>query len=514
MRQTVFILGDSRTGTTTLHKFMKIAGLRSIHYFFKESGVTEPVHKDYENNWTKLHKFIEESGYEAFSDYPIRSYYRELFEKYPDAIFVLSTRKDTETWRKSMVNFFSKFDMNIDIDGLTRSYTRINQEIRDLAQKYGSNFCEVCIDDNSEENGEKLSEILGLEKPISLGWENKTDAYDNKLWTKRVTVFNTTSSDVLDYVKRSTYPSKAMLSEHGWVYLVNDSSDFMDYLYGQEEWDENVAVRASTVIAKRRAILKDKGIEYLKFVVPEKAVVYPEYMPKIFSEVAQNSKRPATLISQKEIGNFSYLDEVLKDAKSFGQLYFRGDSHTNWFGAYFVYHSIASRMNETLSKNGHSIKAPLKLAQLQPFLAAYGGDLYSQLEPDMKTFFDGAWSSLNLGDKIEYLVGWKIPSGIQAAQKLDVDDFYTKKITERETFHYKCEKSSLPRAVVFRDSTSDFLVDLIAEHFSSSVFVWHKGMVYEDVIERESPDIVLHIMAERFLTQYKFAKPFDKFSQQ
>jgi len=37
----VFVLGDSLTGTTTVHKFLKLIGYNSIHYFFTESGVTE-----------------------------------------------------------------------------------------------------------------------------------------------------------------------------------------------------------------------------------------------------------------------------------------------------------------------------------------------------------------------------------------------------------------------------------------------------------------------------------------
>ncbi|WP_161492584.1 hypothetical protein [Pseudophaeobacter leonis] len=54
MKKMIFVLGDSRTGTTTLHKFIKTAGLKSVHYFFKESGVTEPAHVEYEVNWERL----------------------------------------------------------------------------------------------------------------------------------------------------------------------------------------------------------------------------------------------------------------------------------------------------------------------------------------------------------------------------------------------------------------------------------------------------------------------------
>ncbi|MEM7741332.1 MAG: FkbM family methyltransferase, partial [Pseudomonadota bacterium] len=84
-KQPVFILGDSRTGTTSLHRFLQSAGYNSIHYYFTESGVTEPAHLDRENNWEKLRAFIDTSEYDAFSDYPTRTFFRELMEAYTDA---------------------------------------------------------------------------------------------------------------------------------------------------------------------------------------------------------------------------------------------------------------------------------------------------------------------------------------------------------------------------------------------------------------------------------------------
>lgn len=503
MSTKIFILGDSRTGTTTLHKFMKIAGFRSIHYFFEESGVHEPAHEDYENNWKKMKEFIDNSGFDVFSDYPLRTFYKDLFETYPDSIFILSVRKDVETWKKSMIGYFSKrhIELDVDIDTLARSYYEANEEIRRIAKETRAKFCEICIDDSSEENGGRLSEFLELKTPLQLGWENKTEAYDNKLWSKRVSVFNTSSENVLDYVKRSSFPSKAMLSEHGWVYLINDGSEFMDCAFGDVGWDPSIVSRACTVLAKRRDLLNAKGSEYMKIVVPEKATIYPEFLPKIFKGAQPKADRPANQIASRGLDSFLFLEETLKDAKSLGQLYFRGDSHTNWFGAYFVYHAIISRMNEILKKNRCVKKSPLPLSELQPFLKAYGGDLYTQLDDEMKSYFGRAWKSLNLGDELEYTVGLKISDHVRTARPAHVEPEIADKIMGRETFRFVNDDQSLPKAVIFRDSTSQFIVDLLAEHFSSSLFIWHKGLVYEDIIEREKPDIVLHIMAERFLSE-------------
>lgn len=506
----VFVLGDSRTGTMTLHKFLQSAGFQSVHYFFKESGVTEPAHAEYDANWLRLRDFIDNSGFTAFTDYPIRTFYRDLFANYPDAYFILNTRKDVETWQRSMREFFSKFDIKIDLDKLTNSYLQINEAIRVLAAETGAKFLEICIDDDAAANGTAVSEFLGLDTPMSLGHENSTAAYDRRLWSSRLTLYNTTDDDFLEYVKRLTQSTKAMLSEYGWVYLINDSSDFLDYCYGAKVWSEAACDNARHVLQTRQEALAGQGITYLKFAVPEKQVVYPQFLPKIFQDKPISDDRPAMRMKALGVECFDYPQDVLSDARSYGHIYFRGDSHTNWLGAYILYHHIAETLNRQLTGAGtKKRRGILKLAELTPSLAAYGGDLYTQLDPDARQQFDGPWQDVALGDKIEYLTRYILPETKARAVRQPVEQELLDLLGERETFRFSHPDKRLPRAVIFRDSTSDFMVDLLAEHFSESLFIWHKGRVYDDVIAREKPDVVLHIMAERFLIQYENATPFN-----
>ncbi|MGR3710346.1 MAG: sulfotransferase [Alterinioella nitratireducens] len=506
----VFVLGDSRTGTTTLHKFLRRAGYNSLHYFFKESGVPQPAHVNFEANAQTLKTFIDTTDYNAFSDYPLRSFYKMLFAEYPDQYFILTTRKSVETWQKSMLAFFGKFDIDINIEALTGFYLTINQEIRDLAAETGARFCEICIDDDADQNGHALSEFLGLEEMLSLGWENSTKSYDNRMWSSRVTFYNTTEEDVLGYVKKLTEPAKAMLSEYGWTYLINDSSDFLDYCYGGREWPAAVLDKACATLQTRHTDLAARGIAYLKFAIPEKPVIYPQFLPKVFAGKPPSKQRPAKQIARKNPPGFSYLDDVLRDARSFGMVYFRGDSHANWLGAYFIYYHMIQQMNAALKGGQAQIKRAFKLADLTPSLAAYGGDLYTQLDPEARGAYDGAWREVSLGDKAEYLVRYALPEADRRAVPQEVAPEYLAALGDRETFRFSHPNKNLPRAVIFRDSTADYLVDLLAEHFSESLFIWHKGRVYDDVIAREKPDVVLHVMAERFLLQYQHTAPFNQ----
>lgn len=507
MRNKVFVLGDSRTGTTTIHKFLKRAGFAPIHYFVKESGVTQPAHVNYAQNWKKLQKFIDTEEFNAFSDYPLRSFYRELLKTYQDEFFILTTRKDITTWQQSMEAFFSKFDIDLDIDALTNHYVNINNDIRCIASELGVKFCEVCIDDDAITNGHKLSEFLSLNEMFALGRENSTKEYDNSLWSSRVTLYYTDSIDALSYIAEVTSPSKAMLSEYGWVYLINDSSFFLDYCYGNAKWPTESREKAIITMKKRHERLSDQDIIYLKFIIPEKSIVYPEYLPKVLAKQAITDDRPAVHLSEALDSFVSYPVSMLKDARSYGLLYFRGDSHTNWLGAFFLYHHIIDRMNSALGNKSLRTKDAFPLSFFDAQIAGYAGDIFVQLDQEFQGIFDGAWGPLKLDDKMEYLIRYSLAEGNRQAVKEAVSEELLVLLGDRETFRYLHPDKTLPRAVVFRDSTADFLVEPLAEHFSESLFIWHKGNVYEDVIDREKPDVVLHLMAERFVILY------DKFPE-
>ena len=306
-----------------------------------------------------------------------------------------------------------------------------------------------------------------------------------------------TSSE--DY-ERSLLPNKAVLSEFGWVYLVNDANRFVQVQCGELLWSETESARAATTLAARESYARDVRATYHKFIVPEKSVVYPEYLPARLRQMLSDRPRPAQIMQAKSPYIVSYLDQTLKTAKALGLVYFRGDTHTNWLGAWIVYRQIISTIRSRLGST--VLETPVDLREMQPVIAAYDGDLFPQVDHRYLQQYKDAWYSAASGNGFEALLAWQLQPQHRKADQIAVPKTYTDWFKNRKTYVYERKDRRGLRAVVFRDSTLDHCLDLIAQHFARTVFVWEGGHVFEDVVEAERPDIIVHVMAERFVVRY------------
>lgn len=323
-----------------------------------------------------------------------------------------------------------------------------------------------------------------------------------KLLSERHRLYSSVDLSEPDAIEKAIAPSRAMLSESGWVFLVNDGNDFHRFQFGLLGWDPESRTKAAEVIRTRTGELAAAGIDYRKFIVPEKSIVYAEYLPSSLPD-SRSIRRPALMLAEDCPECVDYLGDYLIDARSLGQLYFRGDTHTNWFGAWLVY----LRVIESLNAAELLQTPPIPLRHLVAELAGWEGDLWVQVAPELLKEYEVHWG-LTLPDYgFDTAVSYHLKDEMRRATRVAVPDDYKAWFKSRETIAYERSDGEGPRAVIFRDSTLDMCHDLIAQHFSRSVFIWHQGLVIEDVIERERPDIVLHIMAERFVSRYPNSPP-------
>lgn len=274
---------------------------------------------------------------------------------------------------------------------------------------------------------------------------------------------------------------KFLEGDAGWLFLTNDGNDQLAQQFGFQRWNDEDEDQANHTIESRKAAIPT----YKKFIIPEKSVAYREYLPKFLRNQNDYQGRPCLRLKDSV-----YLLNCILQGKPLGNLYFRGDTHPNWFGSYFLYAQICRALH---------IK-PLRLNDFNQRLSGFDGDLIAHMNAEERQEY------LERVDHFPFTLDATVELRVNAPKSVHVGDGgYTE--FSRETLVYQQDDSSLPRAVVFRDSTCQFMTSWFAEHFSRSVFIWHRGDVIADVIEREQPDIVFQIMAERFVWTYPARLP-------
>lgn len=310
-------------------------------------------------------------------------------------------------------------------------------------------------------------------------------------------------SDVRE-IEAALGESKAIMSEYGWAFLTNDTNAFLRVQFGECCWTDAVRARAASVFTARKAYFGDKGVRYGKFIIPEKSVVYREYLPRALAGLTEQALRPAMMLQADEPEIVHYLADFLSDAKSYGLTYFRGDSHTNWLGGWLVYMAIATWMQDSGVIGADQV---IPLSKLLPTIAGYDGDLLDHLSAEGRSEYMQRWGILNGRFGFEQTIKLDLEPDASSARRVETPAEYEAWFTGRETFVYERVDKSGPRAVIFRDSTLDRSHELLAQHFSRSVFIWHGGLIYEEVLERENPDVVIQVMAERFTVRYDVFPP-------
>ncbi|MFL9928018.1 hypothetical protein P0D88_01815 [Paraburkholderia sp. RL18-103-BIB-C] len=296
---------------------------------------------------------------------------------------------------------------------------------------------------------------------------------------------------IISSIKERVGDSKGLPSDGGWAYLINDTNDFLAWQFGINRWSAAECSSVSKMMAERLAHLSD--IPYFMLVTPEKSVAYREWLPEGLSRLPDFPDRPVTYLAAK-FPEIIYPIDYLGRMKRHGFLYYRSDTHVNWLGSFLLYRYLIDAINA----RGIDVGEGISLKSMLPALASWEGDVMSQ-SPETSPDDPSLWQPMYLN---EALVQYNLPDENRKARRLADPDVFRVGRPERETIITVNDDSKLPRALIFRDSTATLMVDLLAEHFSRAVFIWHRHDVIGDLIESERPDVVLHFKAERFLSEY------------
>ena len=163
----VFGIGMNKTGTTTLGECLRTLGYRHTSYDLEllrclHCGDLEPI-------------FAVTDQFDSFEDWPWPLIYKELDERYPGSRFILTTRKSTSVWMRSLLKHAERTgptEMREIVYGHamprgneaahTEKYESHNAAVREYFRDRPLQFLEICW-----ENGDGWTELCRiLDKPI------------------------------------------------------------------------------------------------------------------------------------------------------------------------------------------------------------------------------------------------------------------------------------------------------------------------------------------------------------
>ena len=166
LKPKIFVIGLSKTGTTSVGNALALLGYKRLGW--KDIRSRHLVHTFIHGDLAAL---IDQTHYfDAFEDLPWPFAYREMAEMYPDSKFVLTLRKDDQTWLRSARRhmgrgnwepaefFYGAQDVDANPQVVLSSYRNHTADVRQYFEDKPERYTELVIDDG-DVNWRRLCEV-------------------------------------------------------------------------------------------------------------------------------------------------------------------------------------------------------------------------------------------------------------------------------------------------------------------------------------------------------------------
>lgn len=275
---------------------------------------------------------------------------------------------------------------------------------------------------------------------------------------------------------------RVILGKEGWLFY-NDPQDGVsipDYC-GLAPLSEKQMEQIRLKIGNLNARLKEKGVQLLIVVAPNKHTIYPEYLPPIELRASERTRLDQILDYFEKNSEVPVLDlrNALRQAKSSMPVYCRNDTHWNQFGGFIAYREIMGFLSQRFNVHPDSLSD----FDMNVSVRNGSGDLASMLA--MTEAFEDTVIEMRKRDRL---------GRVELFSATDEDTH------QSFTCMAGVSQPGLPRLLMFHDSFGYGLIEYLSEHFSKSTYVPPRAR-REIVkwVDREKPDIVILELVERYL---------------
>lgn len=335
-----------------------------------------------------------------------------------------------------------------------------------------------------------------LERRMLAPWPSDTTAetaksledwFDDRFAVRQML---TRSGSLIDYqvFDKSSIPDKTVLGRNKEMYP--SSLFLLDDHMGRMTLSEAQLQSIRTNLAERITYLKGMGKDYYLFFAPSKQTIYPDDLPQRYRKHHDAARtmlaQLLTYLAQDSLIAPHLCDPraALWEAARTGpdRIYFANDIHWNALGAYVGYGELMRTM-----------------AARHPGMGPIERSVFS-VERSQDEEGDLARSLMLQKDVPRELFTFHREQGPQAAKVM------LPAATAFMLCHTTLADTTLPTAVVFRDSFCEDLIPFLSLHFSDALFVWDHTFDVALIAER-NPDLVIHEITEMFIYELLTLNP-------
>ncbi len=229
-------------------------------------------------------------------------------------------------------------------------------------------------DSSTESTGGQTAEQVKI--PWFTALQNALNSFTERLCARnKLIAFN---SELTSLLTGGTYmeSTQVLLGKNNWLFYKTelDGHPLWDYMGINHFTDEELAAIAANLVSMRDGF-NALGVEFYVTALPNKEIIYEEYMPDTVARVDEVSRAEqlADYIWDNTDLVYVYPKQALLDAKAEGQIYYQTDTHWNQKGAFVGMQQLMHEAYGVEAKNLDSVSFDITSNDLAGDLAVIGG---------------------------------------------------------------------------------------------------------------------------------------------
>lgn len=229
-------------------------------------------------------------------------------------------------------------------------------------------------DGSTESTGEQTAEQV--KTPWFTALQNTLNSFTERLCARnKLIAFN---SELTSLLTGGTYmeSTQVLLGKNNWLFYKTelDGHPLWDYMGINHFTDDELAAIAANLVSMRDGF-NALGVDFYVTALPNKEIIYEEYMPDTVARVDEVSRAEqlANYIWDNTDLVYVYPKQALLDAKAEGQIYYQTDTHWNQKGAFVGMQQLMHEAYGVEAKNLDSVSFDITSNDLAGDLAVIGG---------------------------------------------------------------------------------------------------------------------------------------------